>query len=62
MGVTAVGKLLAWRGLASVRVLAAGLTFVAEEPVVLAWDELGDDKALPADKSTGSAVVVLVTE
>jgi hypothetical protein len=51
-----------WRALASVRVFAAGLTLVAEEPLVLAWDEMGDDKALPADKSTGSTVVVLVTE
>jgi hypothetical protein len=51
-----------WRGRASVRVLAAGLTPLAEEPVVLAWDELEDDKALPADNATGSAVVVLVTD
>jgi hypothetical protein len=51
-----------WRGLASVRALAARWALIAEEPVVLAWDELADDKALPADKSTGSAIVVLMTK
>jgi hypothetical protein len=57
-----MGKLLWWRGLASTRVLAAGLTLAAEEPLFLAWDEIQDQMALPADKSTGSAIVVLVAE
>jgi hypothetical protein len=57
-----MGKLLAWRGLATVRVLAAGLTLACEDPSVLAWDKIPDQLALADGRHTGSAIVELVTE